>query len=447
MTNNNVINISKLVDDQPLRLFTLTVFFLCFLSMMSDGYDLGVIGIAAPGIVKEFGIHRSQMSPVFSSALVGVLIGALANGFIGDKLGRKRGILIACVVISVATFASGTARSLSELLIFRFFTGVGLGGLYPNITALLAELLPKKVRGAFTAFAFMGITVGGIIPGVVGAEIVDRSWQQLFFIGGAIPLVVTPILYIYLPESLKLLALEPRRKPELVKWLRKLCPEAEFNLESIYLLDERRLDRFRVGALFEDKLRLITPTLWFVFIAIMLVNFFINSDLTLVLHEIGLSVAQASATASLYYVGGIFGGLVVGPSIDFIGPITLVFYAIFGCIVSILLSSPHLSYFAIHFLVFAMGFVILGAQLGMNAVVGLLYPTAIRSVGTGFAHSIGRVGAIGGPILAGALMAHGATVTTFFITPVIPFALAAAGFLSITLLWTGRIFVPINTPS
>jgi MFS transporter, AAHS family, 4-hydroxybenzoate transporter len=441
MTKNNVINISQLVDDQPVRLFALMVFFLCFLSMMSDGYDLGVIGIAAPGIVREFGVHRSQMSPVFSSALVGLLIGALTNGFVGDKLGRKRGILIACLVISAATFASGTARSLSELLIFRFFTGIGLGGLYPNITALLAELVPKKVRGAFTAFAFMGITAGGIIPGLVGAEFVNGSWQQLFFIGGAIPLTVTPILFFYLPESLKMLALEPQRKPELVKWLRKLCPEIQINHESIFILDERRIERSHVGALFADKLRLITPVLWLVFIAIMLVNFFVNSYLTLVLHDMGFNVAQASATASLYYVGGIFGGLIVGPAIDIVGPITLVFYAIFGCIVSMLLSAPHLSHVAIHFLIFAMGFIILGAQLGMNAVVGLLYPTAIRSIGTGFAHSIGRLGAIGGPIFAGALMAHGATATTFFITPVIPFAIAAAGFLSITLLWTGRIFV------
>jgi AAHS family 4-hydroxybenzoate transporter-like MFS transporter len=303
-----IINISTIIDEQPLNRFSLSVFALCFLAMISDGYDLGVIGIGAPTIVKDFGIGREQMSPIFSAALVGLFVGALSSGFIGDRMGRKRGIIGGCLLIGFATFCCGLSHNFTQLLILRFFTGIGLGALYPNTTAMMAEIIPAKHRGAFTAYVFMGITVGGIIPGAVSAAFVGGDWRMMFFIGSAIPFLLVPFLIVFLPESLKLLALKPRRKPELLKWLAKLCPQMHPSADNTYVLNENKQAGLSVAVLFEGNRRLITPILWVNFIAIMLANFFINSYLTIVLRDLGFSTAEASLTASIFYGGGICGG-------------------------------------------------------------------------------------------------------------------------------------------
>ena len=438
MNTGRIFNISEIIDNQPLRKFTFFIFLMCFVAMLSEGYDLGVVGLAAPGIVKGFGVARSQMAPIFSAALLGMLIGALVAGLYGDRFGRKRGILISCAIISLASFACGLINAFPELLWLRFLTGIGLGGLLPNVTAIMAEFLPQKIRGSFTTFAFMGITFGGVLPGVISSEVVAGNWRNLFIIGGFIPLLALPAIYFFLPESLKFLSLNPERSAELRQWLTKFAPEQNIPADAVFVLDRAAIPRFSVASLFKDHLLVITPLLWLVFIAIMLVNFFINSWLTLVLRDIGFSAAQAAGTASLYYAGGVCGVFLIGPALDYFGPAVLALYAVLGCIITSLIGLPSTTHELVHILVFLVGFSILGAQVGMSATAGMLYPTAIRSKGTGFAHSIGRFGAIGGPLLAGALIANHASLFVLFLVPAIPLSIAAIGFLLITWLWTGR---------
>ncbi|HQT38360.1 MAG TPA: MFS transporter [Acidocella sp.] len=438
MDTENSFNIGTVVDNLPVRRFTMLIFFICFAAMLSDGYDLGVVGLAAPGIVTSFHMVRSAMAPVFSAALLGMLVGALTSGLYGDRFGRKRGIVIACFIISVASFGCGMANDFTSLLWLRFAAGIGLGGLLPNVTAMMAEFLPKKIRAAFTTYAFMGITFGGILPGVISARLVGGEWHKLFFVGGLIPLLVLPFVYFLLPESLKFLSLDRKNDAQIRKWLGKLAPEHFIPAGVTFILNETKAEKFTIKFLFAEKLKFVTPFLWLVFISIMLVNFFINSWLTIVLRDIGFTPAQAAETVSLYYVGGVTGGLLIGPALDIIGPVVLALYAVIGCVITTLIGVPDTSPAMIHFLVFMIGFSVLGAQVGMSSMAGILYPTAIRSRGAGFAHSIGRIGAIGGPLLAGQLIAMHASVFVLFLVPVIPLSIATIGFAAITFLWTGK---------
>ncbi|MDE8348426.1 MAG: MFS transporter [Acidocella sp.] len=438
MDTENSFNIGTVIDNLPVRRFTMLIFFICFLAMLSDGYDLGVVGLAAPGIVSSFHMVRSAMAPVFSAALLGMLVGALTSGIYGDRFGRKRGIIIACFIIGIASFGCGFAPDFTSLLWLRFATGLGLGGLLPNVTAMMAEFLPKKIRAAFTTYAFMGITFGGILPGIVSAQLVGGDWHELFFVGGLIPMIVLPLVFFKLPESLKFLSLDRKNDTEIRKWLGKLAPELAIPQNVTFILNETKAKKFSISFLFADKLKLVTPFLWLVFISIMLVNFFVNSWLAIVLHDIGFTKTQAADTVSLYYVGGVVGGLLIGPALDLIGPIVLALYAAIGCVITTLIGIPDTAPATIHLLVFMIGFSILGAQVGMSSFAGMLYPTAIRSRGAGFAHAIGRIGAISGPLLAGQLIAHHASVFILFLVPVIPLTIAAIGFAVITIIWTGK---------
>ena len=437
MRGDTIIDVSGVVDYQPIRRVTMQVFALCFLAMLSEGYDLGVVGYAAPGILKGFHITRPQMAPMFSMALFGMLIGSLAAGIIGDRFGRKGGVLTSCAVIALASFACAYAPSIETLFWCRLFVGIGLGGLLPNITAIMAEYLPKKIRGAFTTYAFMGITTGGVIPGLFSGMVKEDQWRILFLIGGAIPVIALPILMLFLPESLKFLTVRNKRPDTIRAWLGRIDPGLAIPPDARFVINEPPAAG-GIAPMFRGGLRLITPLLWICFITIMLVNFFVNSWMNVVLSDIGFTHAQSAQTASLYYVGGIIGGLIIGFLLDRIGAITLAVTTAAGGAAIAALGTFHDSHLVVDGLMLLIGFGVLGSQVGMSSLAGMLYQTAVRSQGAGTAHAIGRLGAIGGPLIAGALIARKASMATLFSVPVIPMLIGALCFFLITWRWTGR---------
>jgi len=437
MRSETIIDVSGAVDDQPIRRVTMQVFALCFLAMLSEGYDLGVVGYAAPGILKGFHITRPEMAPIFSMALFGMLVGSLAAGIIGDRFGRKGGVLLSCLVIALASFACAYAPTIQALFWCRLFVGIGLGGLLPNITAIMAEYLPKKIRGAFTTYAFMGITSGGVIPSLFSGMVKEDQWRTLFVIGGIIPVIALPILMLFLPESLKFLTVRGKRPDTIRLWLGRIAPGLAIPPDARFVINEPPAAG-GFTPMFRGGLRLITPLLWGCFIAIMLVNFFVNSWMNVVLRDIGFTHSQSAQTASLYYVGGIIGGLIIGFLLDRIGAIVLAVTTAAGGVAIAALGTFHASHAVVDGLMLLIGFGVLGSQVGMSSLAGMLYPTAVRSKGAGTAHAIGRIGAIGGPLIAGALIAQKASLATLFSVPVIPMMIGALCFFLITWRWTGR---------
>jgi AAHS family 4-hydroxybenzoate transporter-like MFS transporter len=434
------LNIGDFVDNQPVRFIGLWVFGLCFLAMLSEGYDLGVAGLAAPGIVKTFAISRAQMASVSSAALFGMLVGAMISGFLGDRYGRKRGIWVSCLVIGATCMACAFVTRYTQLLGLRFLSGVGMGALLPNVGALLAEFLPKRVRATLLTFAFMGITSGGLFPGIVSYVVAGSDWRILFFVGGVLPLVVGPLLILFLPESLKFLALQGGNEQTLRTWVARLAPDLDVPPGTQFILKEAGIEDRSMASLFRGKLRWITLALWLAFPCVMLTNFFVNSWLTVALIDSGMSPGNAAIISSFYYAGGICGGLFMGLALDRWGSVVLPMYAILGAVTLPMTGLAGSALVASGICVFFVGFAILGFQVGMSSCAALVYPTDKRSRGTGLAFSIGRLGAMSGPLIAGALMGSHHNALVLFSFPVMPFLAAGISFVFITVWWTGKVW-------
>src|SRR5579872_2132754 len=216
------VDIGEVIDNHRMGRVAWTVLGICFAATLSDGYALLSASIAAPGIVKEFGLRRAAISPIFSMPLIGMLIGSLINGYLGDRYGRKRGLIFALTIVGVSSLGCAFATSLPQLIWVRFLMGFGVGSLLPHVTAMMSEFMPSKVRGTFTTYAFMGITMGGVVAGILGAKYFTGDWRGVFALGGAVPLLVLPVAAFFLPESLKYLALRPERWNELRYWLRRV---------------------------------------------------------------------------------------------------------------------------------------------------------------------------------------------------------------------------------
>jgi len=213
------IDVSRLTGEGKLTQFHVRLLLLTILLTMLDGYDITAISFAAPELAKAWGIaDRSAFGPVFAASLVGMLFGAPALGWIGDRFGRKPAVIFSCIVFGAFTLAMMWASSLGQIMALRFITGIGLGGLLPNASALNAEYAPSRHRATMIILMYVGTAFGGAIPGPIAALLVPAyGWPILFFIGGALPIAGAIAAWIWLPESVKYLVLKGDRNEEVAK--------------------------------------------------------------------------------------------------------------------------------------------------------------------------------------------------------------------------------------
>jgi MFS transporter, AAHS family, 4-hydroxybenzoate transporter len=424
MQDRPTINITQLVDEQKIHLFAIGIIFLSFLVMFSDGYALAAAAYAAPLIVRQWHLNRAVMGSVFSASLFGMLFGAPILGYLGDRFGRKGAIIFGCLLYGISSLAIVESHTLHQLIALRFISGIGLGGLPPNTIALNAEFAPKRARATMIVFMFMGITVGGILPGTVAAYLPKYGWQGLFFIGGAFPIVVALASFFFLPESIKFLVLR-NAHDKVARLARKLHPGISISPETRFQIDEKPRSGFSIRLIFADGRAWMTPLLWLVFFSNLMANFFLNSWMPTLFQDAGLSVRQTALTTAMFYFGGIAGGITISRLLDKRGLAAIGVSFLVGCPIVAAIGTPGLSHNLLSMAVFFAGFCILGNQLGLNAVSGLLYPTAIRSNGVGWANAIGRFGAIAGPMIGGWLIGRHLPVQRLFFVPVAPMAVGA----------------------
>jgi AAHS family 4-hydroxybenzoate transporter-like MFS transporter len=422
------VQIERLVDEQRFGRFGLKLLVLSFLATFADGYDLSVMAFAAPQLARLWHIPAADFGPVLSASLIGILFGAPALGWLGDRRGRRTAILIGLTCFGAATLTAAWATSLTQLLVLRFLAGIGIGGVMPNAIALNSELAPRRHRATLVVLMFTGITLGGGTPGPIAAWLLPHyGWPVLFWIGGLVPLVVAVLLYFGLPESIKFLVRQRQRIDELRRMARAMRPGLAIPEGARFTLAEAAGPASAgIGPLFHGGFALITPLLWVCFVSALITNFFLNSWLPLIFERSGMAPADAALASTLYHVGATVGGLAVSVLLDRLGFIAIgaLFAAALVAVAGI--GWPGLGHGAVTFFAALAGFTVLGAQFGNNAAAGLLYPPAIKSRGVGWALAIGRFGSIAGPLLGGLLIGLHLPLQQLFLAASLPMLLGAA---------------------
>ena len=201
----NHININELVDKAKFTPFHWGVLIWCLLVIIFDGYDLVIYGVALPLLMKEWGLSPVEAGLLASTALFGMMFGAMSFGTLSDKLGRKKTIMMCVAIFSGFTFLGSFAANPIQFGILRFLAGLGIGGVMPNVVALMTEYAPKRIRSTLVAIMFSGYAIGGMASALLGSFLVaDYGWKIMFYIAG-VPLLVLPLLWLFLPESLMFL--------------------------------------------------------------------------------------------------------------------------------------------------------------------------------------------------------------------------------------------------
>lgn len=347
------------------------------------------------------------MGPVFSASLVGFLVGAPFFGYLGDRFGRRVAIIFSLIFVGVTTLACAWATNLQELLWLRFLSGLGLGGVLPNVIALNAEFAPKRLRATVLVVMSTGITLGAAVPGIVGVTLMPTyGWPVIFILGGIVPLVVGLCLIFAIPDSIKFMVLRGGRDEAVARLARKLDPALTIEPGTRFFLDKEDGSAKTRGspvALFRHGWAQVTLLVWLIFVLNLMANNLMNAWLPMIVESSGHSAAQGAYAGSLYQLGGAIGGLCIGILIDRFGLKVLV--AVFSLAVPVLAftGTPGLSDFLLLAMAFFSGCVVTGMQSALNAGAGLIYPTALRANGVGYALGVGRVGSISGPLIGSLL--------------------------------------------
>lgn len=434
------IDVAELIDEQPLTAFSLAIVAFSFFIILWDGYDISAIAFSVPHIVYDWHItDRAVLGPVFSASLIGILFGSPLFGYAGDRIGRKIAIAGSCAVFGGFTLWAAWAQSLHQLFWLRALAGFGLGGLLPNLIALNGEYAPRQMRATLIIIMFCGITLGGALPALISVWLVPtHGWQIIFEIGGIVPLLTAAAVMLWLPESIKFLALHPLRRHETLRLLHRLAPNSEIPpYTNLTLPNEKAHAQFSPKYLFQDGLGAITLLLWLCFAINLMGYYFLLSWMpTLLTGEHLLSQADAATGAALIQIGGTLGGLLICRPMErkaFV-PVTILFAGAVPSIALVGIAAVNAAPAAIVVMGLA-GFCILGLQFGLNAASAMIYPTSIRSNGSGWAFGMGRFGSILGPILGGILIELKVGVAALFLLAAIPYVLGTAACLLMSRLY------------
>jgi AAHS family 4-hydroxybenzoate transporter-like MFS transporter len=427
------IDVSSAVDHQKLRLFHIGVVLIMALVAVTEGFDLQVAALAAPGIAHEWGISRAELTPILTAGFVGILFGAPLMGWLGDRFGRKPAILIGCLIFGLSSAASAYAPDVTSLTALRVITGVGLGGVLPNVFALTAELSPAKERGVFTGILGLGLILGSASVAILSGAVGGDDWRRLFLVGGAAGVIAAGLAAI-LPESPTLLAMRGKTE-RLAKVMRVVAPAAPAGATFVVTAGPAQEGK---PNLFAGGLRLVTPMVWLMYVCASVILFFITTWMPAVLHAEGIPPERAAFIVSLFHVGGIGGAILASFAMRTYRFGVLVGMWVLAIIAVLSVAFAHLGEDALAVAVACCGFAVLGAQTALNANASLVYPTALRAGGMGAAYGVSRFGSIGGALLGGALASLGAlSAQQLFLVPALPLAIALAAATYVTL-WQKR---------
>ena len=396
------------------------IYTLCVACLMVDGFDLQALSFAAPYLVRDWKISSAVMGPVFSAALAGILVGSFLLSMLADRIGRRPVLIGATFWFAVLTYFVGQAASVRELTILRFIAGVGLGGIMPNAVALAGESAPARRRVLTMMVVSSGFTAGALMAGVAAGWLIPYSgWRLMFTFGAGASVLVGIALAALLPESPGMVAQRTGRE----------------------------VQGLPLAGLFRENRGTTTVLLWVLNFMNLLNLYFLTNWLPTAVRDFGFSNVIAVRAGTFVQVGGLGGGLALGVFAHRFGLVrVLTGCFLLGCVSFGMISRSGLPVSALLAVSLLAGLSISGGQVGVNALTADCYPTLLRATGIGAALGAGRVGAILGPAIAGALLLRQWQPRTLFVGAMVPAILSVVTVLLLRGSSASRDAAPSSSP-
>jgi len=397
-------DIDTLLDRGVWNGYQKALLLLTAIAVIFDGFDLQVLGLAIPSIMREWHVTRAAFAPIAALGLAGMVVGSSLAGYCGDRFGRRVTLIVCVLVFGLATLATSFCHSLLILGILRVIAGTGVGGALPNAAALTAEFAPLRRRALAVTLTLICVPLGGMAAGLIASVVLPAlGWRALYVIGGAAPLLFAMLMFAALPESPRFLMRLPGRRDELVRILGRMgCPSdalAATDPASARQGEALKGAGSALRSLFAPALRRDTLGLWLAFFACLNGIYLVFGWLPSMLTSQGLNIATASSALAAYNFGGVLGVLICAAIVTAIGSRGLLLWgAAAGAVTALALMLVHIAPAGGHQLLVAgiglQGLFANAVQTTMFALAAHVYPTRMRASGVAWAASVGRVGGL-----------------------------------------------------
>jgi MFS family permease len=404
--SSQAIDVHAELEDAKLSAFHWRLGAIMGLLTLFDGYDTFNPAYVIHYVAGPWGLKAGQAGLLISSGLVGFLLGAALHGVAADRFGRRGTLLAGLWVTSVFTLLTALlANSFASFCVLRLLTGMGLGVLLPLATTYINELAPRRVANTFSLWGVaLGWAAGGTLAGVVGVFATPAlGWQSLYWVG-SLSFLLLPFMHLMLPESPKFLALKGRTA-EIRDMLAKLRPErAHIYASATIATGDPQVSGSLILELLQPRYRRTTIAIWVTAFLSLFCIFGLSGWIPTVMIQRGETFAASFGFGALMQIMSFVGGLVLGHLVDRFGRsrgLLSLWWGLGGCaVLTLVFFNDHLVNVSC---VAAAGFFSIGAQFVLNNFTATAYDTNVRATAVGMELGVGRVGAILGPFVAGAL--------------------------------------------
>lgn len=416
------------IDEGAVSWRQISIFFIAFMLNVVDGFDVVAMSVSMPALTNSWGILATDKGYILSAALVGMTMGAMFLAPYADIYGRRKILLWATILIGVSMVFTGLIpQSVELLMLLRFISGLGIGIIFANGAAIGSEFAPDKYRNLVVTLIVMGYAFGAMLVGPVANVILPtQGWEMLFIYGGLFTLIMTLIIYLYLPESVELIAAGSDNKEQRLQQINDILHKIKCQPIAKLPSSPQLAPKASVKQLFVDDLNILTLGIWTIYFSGFLSLYFLMAWIPTLFVNSGFDISSGISALTLYNLGAVLGIFIIGlisTKIKLAKPISA--YFIGSAVFLMLLSffEPK-SILWLNILIFIIGLLLQGGFTAMYALAARVYPTTVRATGIGWAAGLGRIGAIISPILAGYLVASHWSMYELFMLFSIPLIIA-----------------------
>jgi benzoate transport len=401
------LNPAQLIQDRPMSRRQVALVGLCILINGLDGFDVLSISFASPGISAEWSLQGGFLGIVLSMELIGMALGSVALGNLADRIGRRPVVLCCLILMTVGMLLSATSVNVWMLLACRMLTGLGIGGMLSTIAIIAAEYSNARRRNLVIGLVATGSPLGAVLGGAIASYLLAyHGWRSVFVFGGCATAILIPVAFILLPESIEYLS-KSRTGNALAKINRTL---ASFGHPAVEKLPEvpsntpRPALRELVGAGYIRTTLLLSLA----YLGHIITFYFILKWGPKIIADLGFAPSVAGTVLVWANVGGVTGGIVFSLLTQWtrLRPLLISFMGM-GAVMVSLFGQVGAEIWLLSLVAGITGFCTNGALVGTYALAAQSYPASLRGGGMGLVMGIGRVGAVSGPIIAGALFDWG----------------------------------------
>ncbi|MBV8573791.1 MAG: MFS transporter [Acetobacteraceae bacterium] len=426
MPEARTVDVQSFLNEHPFSRFQWLVFGLCFVVVLLDGFDTAAIGYIAPSLVTEWSVSRPELAPVLSAALFGLAGGALSAGPLADRFGRRAVLIGAVLIFGIACLSSASSGALTQLVAWRFVTGLGLGAAMPNAVTLMSEFCPDARRATLTNTMFCGFPLGAALGGFLAAWMIPHwGWRSVLVLGGITPLVLAVLMLPLLPESVRHLVAKKQPVERIRRVLRRIS-ETAAEASAFVMEEPATRAKSGIGVVLSRHYVAGSVMLWIAYFMGLVIFYALINWMPILFRDAGLPPSAASLISALFPLGGL-GAIFSGWLMDRFNGNKIVATCFALTAIAIYAVGHAAGYLGLLMaLVLVAGTLMNTAQTSLPALAAGFYPTQGRATGVAWMLGIGRFGGIAGSFLVAELARRHLGFRDSFTVVAIPGLISAA---------------------